>query len=72
MLKQGKISSLFQERGLDKSVSGFIAGLGGRDISTETIREVFSLLDKGRQTVEFVGLKKWYSKESPVMILNDK
>lgn len=62
------ISSLLQERAFSLPISGFIAGLGGRDIKPETIKEIFELLDQEPQRARFVDLRKWYQEESPVMV----
>ncbi|RKY37830.1 MAG: pyruvate ferredoxin oxidoreductase [Candidatus Omnitrophota bacterium] len=61
-----EISSLFQERGINKNISGFVAGLGGRDITPEVVKEIFKLLDEKPQAVRFVDLREWYSEKSPV------
>ena len=61
-----EISSLFQERGINKNISGFVAGLGGRDITPEVVKEIFKLLDEKPQAVRFVDLREWYSEKSPI------
>jgi pyruvate ferredoxin oxidoreductase alpha subunit len=62
-----EISSLLREKGEDKDITGFIAGLGGRDIRPDTIRQMFQLLDEEPQPMRFVDLRKWYPEESPIM-----
>lgn len=42
----------------EHKISGFVAGLGGRDITPETIRSIFDRLDGPEVRVEFVGLKQ--------------
>ena len=37
--------------------SNFIGGLGGKDISGEDIRDIFSFLQTGKQTVHFIGME---------------
>ncbi|MCD6080540.1 MAG: pyruvate ferredoxin oxidoreductase [Candidatus Omnitrophica bacterium] len=61
-----EISSLFQERGINKNISGFVVGLGGRDITPEVVKEIFKLLDEKPQAVRFVDLREWYSEKSPI------
>ena len=61
-----EISSLFQERGINKNISGFVTGLGGRDITPEVVKEIFKLLDEKPQAVRFVDLREWYSEKSPI------
>jgi pyruvate ferredoxin oxidoreductase alpha subunit len=61
-----EISSLFQERGINKNISGFVAGLGGRDITPDVIRDIFKLLDERPQAVRFVDLREWYTQKSPI------
>ncbi|MDD5614081.1 MAG: pyruvate ferredoxin oxidoreductase [Candidatus Omnitrophica bacterium] len=64
-----EISALAQIKNIaTQPVSGFIAGLGGRDIRPKTIKEIFSLMDKGAQAASFVDLNKWYKEESPIMV----
>jgi pyruvate ferredoxin oxidoreductase alpha subunit len=65
-----EISSLLQEKGASKEVTGFIAGLGGRDIRPQTVKDIFRSLDEGAQAVRFIDLKKWYQEESPLMVMN--
>jgi len=63
-----EIAALMQSKGEVQPVSGFIAGLGGRDIKPKTIVEIFDLLDKEFESVRFVDLNKWYKEESAIMV----
>lgn len=49
-------SALIKER-IDIPSFNFIAGLGGRDISSEDIRQMFSHMKNGGESVVFIGLK---------------
>jgi pyruvate ferredoxin oxidoreductase alpha subunit len=40
-----------------QKLSNFIVGLGGRDISKQTIREIFEKLVKTDETCQFIGIK---------------
>ena len=40
-----------------KKISGFIAGLGGRDITPDTVKEVFKQLEGPEVSDRFIGLK---------------
>ncbi len=42
----------------DKKISGFIAGLGGRDIRPESIQNIIAATEKGAGSCEFVDLNK--------------
>ena len=42
----------------DKKISGFVAGLGGRDITIETIQSIIEDAKKEVNSCKFVGLKK--------------
>lgn len=46
-----------------QTVSSFVAGLGGRDITVDTIKEVFKLLTAQEKTGEFIDLKPELLKE---------
>ena len=39
-------------------ISGFVIGLGGRDITKDSIKEVFDLLSKEEKALRFIGLKQ--------------
>ncbi len=41
-----------------KKISGFVIGLGGRDITKTDIREIFDRLAKGENSCQFIGVKK--------------
>ena len=41
-----------------KNLSGFVAGLGGRDITVSTIKEIISLTEKGSGSCSFVNVNK--------------
>jgi len=51
------LKSVFQGRKSSSKVSGFIAGLGGRDITKESIREVFARLSGEQVDSQFIDLK---------------
>ncbi len=42
----------------EKKISGFVAGLGGRDIKTSTIEEIISLSEKEENSCKFIDLNK--------------
>jgi len=67
-----EIAALFGGGALTKSISGFIAGLGGRDIKKDTVKEMFSLLDQEPKDLRFIDLQKWYEKEAPIMVFKDE
>jgi pyruvate ferredoxin oxidoreductase alpha subunit len=45
-------------------ISSFVAGLGGRDITTESVREMFRMLTQKEKTCEFIDLKPELLKEN--------
>ena len=45
-------------KGKCSKISGFIIGLGGRDITKESIKEVFGSLSKEETACKFIGLKE--------------
>ena len=47
-----------------KVISSFIVGLGGRDITRESIKEIFRLLTGKEKQGEFIDLKPELLKES--------
>ena len=48
-----------------KTISSFIVGLGGRDITKDSIREIFRLMGSAKEYQgEFIDLKPEYLKES--------
>lgn len=46
-----------------KVISSFVAGLGGRDITLDSIREIFRKLNQKEITLEFIDLKQELLKE---------
>jgi pyruvate/2-oxoacid:ferredoxin oxidoreductase alpha subunit len=52
------VNSALQKAGLAIPSLNFIGGLGGRDISEEDIREIFSKLVKGKTVVHFIGIEE--------------
>lgn len=50
-----EIRSLFSS---DKKISGFVAGLGGRDIKPSTIKDIIELTESQENHCKFIGLKK--------------
>jgi pyruvate ferredoxin oxidoreductase alpha subunit len=53
-----EIKSLFQEKPEHPKVSGFVIGLGGRDITMDSIKGVFTNLDAKQTDCEFIEVKK--------------
>ena len=51
------VNSALQKAGLAVPSLNFIGGLGGRDISEEDIREIFSKLSQGKTAVHFIGIE---------------
>jgi pyruvate ferredoxin oxidoreductase alpha subunit len=47
-----------------KVISSFVAGLGGRDITKDTIKEIFSKLTQKEKACEFIDLKPELLKEN--------
>lgn len=47
-----------------KAISSFVVGLGGRDITKDSIKEIFRLLSKKERQCEFIDLKPELLKES--------
>ncbi|MDD3345396.1 MAG: pyruvate ferredoxin oxidoreductase [Candidatus Omnitrophica bacterium] len=56
-------SAFFGKKKGPKVISSFVAGLGGRDITAETIREVFRRLNTKEVNFDFVDLKPELLKE---------
>lgn len=54
----------FGKKKSPKVISSFVAGLGGRDITTDSIKEVFRLLTAKELSQEFIDLKPELLKES--------
>lgn len=52
------IKAVFQDKLEKPKLSGFVAGLGGRDIPQETIVEVFTKLEGPQKDLEFIDIKK--------------
>lgn len=50
------INSVIAQNGLHLQTYNFIAGLGGRDITPENIREIFEHLKTGGERVNFIGM----------------
>lgn len=50
------IRSIFQGKDVSPKISGFVAGLGGRDITKDTIREIFMRLSGDQVSDQFIGL----------------
>jgi len=47
----------FGKKKSPRVINGYIAGLGGRDITRETIKEIFKKLSRKQVNVEFIDLK---------------
>ena len=45
-------------------ISSFVAGLGGRDITKDTIKDIFGMLTQKEKDGEFVDLKPELLKEN--------
>ena len=54
----------FSKKKKPKVISSFIVGLGGRDITKDSIKEIFRLLNQKEKTAEFIDLKPELLKES--------
>ncbi len=52
-----EITSLFQEKEETPQISGFILGLGGRDITKDSIKKVIKETEKGKKSCQFIGIK---------------
>lgn len=50
------VNSAIAQNGLHLQTYNFIAGLGGRDITPENIREIFKHLKTGGERVNFIGM----------------
>jgi pyruvate ferredoxin oxidoreductase alpha subunit len=57
-------AAFFGRKKAPKVISSFVAGLGGRDITKDSIKEIFSLLTAKERTCEFIDLKPELLKES--------
>ncbi len=53
-----EIKAIFQDKKERPKISGFVAGLGGRDITPQNVEEVFSKLDKEQRDLEFIDIRK--------------
>ena len=51
------LKSVFQGRRSSPKISGFVMGLGGRDITKESIREVFARISGPQVDAQFIDLK---------------
>jgi len=56
-------AAFFGKKKAPKVISSFVAGLGGRDITLESIREVFRKLTQREVSLEFIDLKPELLKE---------
>jgi pyruvate ferredoxin oxidoreductase alpha subunit len=52
------LTSIFLGRAEIPKISGFILGLGGRDITKDSIRQVFNKLSRQQVDCEFIDMKK--------------
>ena len=50
------VRSIFQGRDASPKISGFIAGLGGRDVTKDSVREVFDRLSGDQISDQFIDL----------------
>jgi len=56
-------AAFFGKKKSPKVVSSFVAGLGGRDITLESVKEIFGKLTQKEITLEFIDLKPELLKE---------
>lgn len=56
-------TAFFGKKKSPKIVSSFVAGLGGRDITLDSIREIFRKLNQKELTLDFIDLKPELLKE---------
>jgi pyruvate ferredoxin oxidoreductase alpha subunit len=52
------LRSVFQGRPETPVISGFVLGLGGRDVTKQSIRETIHMGQEGLQDARFIGLKE--------------
>lgn len=52
----GELRAAFQGARGNRKLSGFVIGLGGRDVTKESVREVFERLSGPQVEAEFIGL----------------
>jgi pyruvate ferredoxin oxidoreductase alpha subunit len=52
------LRSIFQGRSETPVISGFVLGLGGRDVTKQSIREAIHMAQEGLQDARFIGLKE--------------
>ncbi|MFA4984750.1 MAG: pyruvate ferredoxin oxidoreductase [Candidatus Omnitrophota bacterium] len=57
-------ASFFGKKKSPKLISSFVAGLGGRDITRDSIKEIFRLLSTKEKAGEFIDLKPELLKEN--------
>ncbi|MCX5711408.1 MAG: pyruvate ferredoxin oxidoreductase, partial [Candidatus Omnitrophica bacterium] len=57
-------SAFFGKKKAPKVISSFIVGMGGRDITKDSIKEVYRLLGTKELAGEFIDLKPELLKES--------
>lgn len=50
------VNSVIAQNGLQLKTYNFVAGLGGRDISADDIRQIFTHLQSGGEHINFIGL----------------
>jgi len=53
-----EIKAIFQDKPEKPKISGFVAGLGGRDITLETVRRIFEKLEGEQKDLEFIDVKE--------------
>jgi pyruvate ferredoxin oxidoreductase alpha subunit len=56
-------ATFFAKKKQPKIISSFVAGLGGRDITVDSIREIFKKLNAKEAAIEFIDLKPELLKE---------
>jgi pyruvate/2-oxoacid:ferredoxin oxidoreductase alpha subunit len=54
----------FGKKKKPKGISSFIVGLGGRDITKDSVKEILRLLTTKERTCEFIDLKPELLKEN--------
>jgi len=66
-----EITSLFAAKDDTPKISGFVIGLGGRDVTKQNIEYIFEKLEKGgNNDTEFVGLDENVVKNNKELIIN--
>lgn len=62
-----EVRSSFQAKPENPKISGFVIGLGGRDINLDSMRQVFEKLDAEQVDCEFIDVKNELLSDKPVV-----